>query len=362
MGSPLLWSSDGRRLLSGMEKPDASGRLDRTQTSLWLFEVESDRASGREILDDRGAANSQVAWSPNGELVVIAEMSRIRVLSISKSEVISHREFDLRDIEIDGYPRAGANHPVVFSSDSSSFWIAWPTAHARERFTLALKLDANSLKVVDRCDIDPPVPGNRHEIVYIHLEFASTGPRLVACVDSYTGIKDAFGGDTAHWFFYGVDLTSKTELFPHFQWVEDDAPSRFPGDVLLSPDGSVLLVSIGRAGHTPAVPDTHLERDYEVYQTRTGQRSSFFDTAVTLKGEHYQPKFFGETSEVLITLSGSDPYRPDGLLSLRTSDGVILQRISGPSFRQLAFSVDRKRMAASLQIPNTGIQFFSINL
>jgi hypothetical protein len=361
MGDPLIWSPDGHRLLSGMLKKDSSGRIDRVQASLWLFDVSDDKAVGRKVLDDRGAADAYAAWSPDGELVVMAEMSRIRVLSVSKSEIVAHREFDLQHIEIDGYPRTGANPSVAFSSDSASFWIVWPDHHARERFTLALKLDANSLKVIDRFEIDPPIQGNRHEAYQSYVEATPKGPRLVARVDSFENTKTVFEGYTAHWFIYGVDLTTKTEIFPHFQWVEEDAPFRTPGDTLLSPDASAVLVSIGRSSRPTIAPEIRHERDYELYQTGSGQRSSFFDTAETLKGQQFNPKFFGKTGDVLISLSATRPNHPDGLLALRASDGVILQRIAGPALYRLAFSLDRTRMAGSLQIPGTGIQFYSVS-
>jgi hypothetical protein len=79
-----------------------------------LFDVGKDKAVGRKILDDRGAANAQIAWSPDGELVAMAEMYGIRVLSISKSEIVAHREFDLRNIEIDGVRRGRAVPTVAF--------------------------------------------------------------------------------------------------------------------------------------------------------------------------------------------------------------------------------------------------------
>jgi dipeptidyl aminopeptidase/acylaminoacyl peptidase len=270
-GDPFVWSPDGRRLLSGMTMRDSSGEV---QASLWLFDVADDKAVGHRVLDGRGTATAGIAWSPDGESLAIIQSDKIRVFSVPDFKEIARREIAAGDPELDNLQRINLPTGVAFSKDSKSLWIARPAENVRNRFTLAVQLDAQSLSVIEHYDIDPPIAGNRTVASRTTIESTPNGPRLVALVDSYTGIKNVFQGDTARHFAYGVDLADKVELFPHFELVEDGAPFLNPWRVLLSPSADIVVVPLSHLSNPKIVPTIQQERDVDVYETKTGQRVS----------------------------------------------------------------------------------------
>src|ERR1700692_4878224 len=191
-GDPFVWSPDGRRLLSGMTMRDSSGEV---QASLWLFDVADDKAVGHRVLDGRGTSTAGIAWSPDGESLAIIQSDKIRVFSVPDFKEIARREIAAGDPELDNLQRINLPTGVAFSKDSKSLWIARPAENVRNRFTLAVQLDAQSLSVIEHYDIDPPIAGNRTVASRTTIESTPNGPRLVALVDSYTGIKNVFQGD-----------------------------------------------------------------------------------------------------------------------------------------------------------------------
>ena len=250
---------------------------------------------------------------------------------------------------------------VAFSKDGKSIWIARPAENVRKRFTLAVQLDAHSLGVIDHYDIDPPIAGNRTAASRTTIESTPDGPRLTALVNSYTGIKNVFQGDTAHYFAYGVDLTDKADLFPHFQLVEDDTPFRDPWRILLSLDVAVAVVPLWKFSNPKIVPNIQQDRDVDVYGTQTGRRISFFDSTKTLDDEQTTEEFFGRTGADLIATSHRRSDQAPGLIVYDVKSGTLVQCITGPDLGGLAFSLDRKRMVGSLSPYAPGMQFFSVN-
>lgn len=354
-GDPFVWSPDGRRLLSGMTMRDSSGEV---RASLWLFDVADDKAVGHRVLDGRGAAILGIAWSLDGELVAIVESRQIRVFSARDFSEIAHREISTGDPELDNLQRINLSSGVAFSKDSKSLWIARPAENVRNRFTLAVELDAHSLSVIGHYDIDPPIAGNRTVARRTAIEATPNGPRLVALVDSYTGII-VLGADTARDFVYGIDLSTKAEFFPHFQLVDKNRRFQYLAELLLSSDTSTVASFLGVT--TDRRQDLQDYRDVDVYRTETGQRIALLDTAQTLKDEQTARKFFGRTSEVVIATSHRRSDKAPGLIAYDVKSGAIVQRITGQALDpRLAFSLDRKRMVGGL-IYSPVMQFYSVN-
>ena len=95
--------------------------------------------------------------------------------------------------------------------------------------------------------------------------------------------------DTAKDFAYGIDLTNKSELFPHFQLVDKNSRFQPLGEVLLSPDVSTL-VSLLSVTVDPR-QDLSDYRDTDVYRTATGQRVAVLDMAQVQKDEQSARNF-----------------------------------------------------------------------
>jgi hypothetical protein len=358
-GTPFAWSPDGRRLISGMlTRPDSAGRQD---VSVWVFDVDGEKAVGHRVLDGRGIGNAGVAWSPDGELLTIVKPDEIRVYSTRDFREISHRSIAAGDPDLDNPQRVSLPTAVAFAKDSASVWIARRAENVRARFTVAVRLDAHTLDVVDRYEIDPPIPGNRTVTSRTIIEPTPNGPRLVALVGSYTGNLAPNGADTAHRFAYGIDLDIRDELFPHFQLVEHNSLYQSPlGDFLLSPDAATLVTVLS----TTIDPrqDRSDYRDVDVYATQTGQRTAFFDTAQVLKDEHASTKFFGRSGAVLIATSYRRSDKATGMIVFETDTGAIMERVTGKSLSGgLGFSWDRHRLVGSLSPYGDGMQFFSVN-
>ncbi len=355
-GNPFIWSPDGQHLLSGMTTRDSSGQV---QASLWLFDVAENKAVGHRVLDGRGTADAGIAWSPDGQLVAIVQRKQIRVFSTRDFQEIAHREISDADPDLSNLQRIALPTGVAFSKDSKSLWIARPVENARIRFTLAVEVDAKNLSVVDQYNMDPPVAGNRTVAFQTNIESTSNGPRLFTIAASYTGVI-AFGADTAKDFAYGIDLTSKAELFPHFQLVDKNRRFQNLAQLLLSPDASTIVSLLGVTMDPRQDLSDH--RDADVYRTETGQRVAFFDMARTLKDEQSATKFFGQTSATLIATSYRGLDRAPGLIVFDVKSGAIVQRVTGPALEsRLAFSQDRKRMVGSLSPYADAMQFFSIS-
>jgi hypothetical protein len=355
---PFVWSPDGRRLLSGMlTRPDSAGRQD---VSVWVFDVDGEKAVGRRVLDGLGIANAGVAWSPDGELLAIVKPDEIRVYSSRDFREISHRGIAAGDPDLDNPQRVSLPSAVAFAKDSASLWIARVAWNVNARFTVAVRLDARTLDVVDHYEIDPPVPGNKAVTSNTKIESTPSGPRLVTLVHSYTGEMAPNGAAMTHSFAYGIDLDGKAELFPHFQLVEDNKVFQGPGNILLSPDAATLVSFL------PTTIDRRQDlrnyRDVDVYATQTGQRSALFDTAKALSEEHPSLKFFGRSSAVLIAKSYRVSDKAPGLIVFETNTGAVIERVTGKSLTGgLGFSWDRHRMVASLSPYGDGMQFFSVN-
>jgi hypothetical protein len=346
-------------LLSGMmTRPDSAGRQD---VSIWLFDVDSEKAVGRRILDGYGMQDAGIAWSPDGELLAIVRPDKIRVYSTRDFREISHREVAVDDPDLDHLGRLTLPSAVAFSKDSASLWIVRHGQNARARFRAAVRLDARTLDVIDSYEIDPPIPGNRTVTAQTTIGSTPDGPRLVTLIGSYTGIKAPNGADTAHYFVYGLDLDNRRELFPHFQLVEHNTLYQDPwGGILLSPDAATLVVFLSTT--TDPRQDRGDYRDVDIYSTRTGQRIAFFDTAQPPKDEHPLRKFFGRSGAVLIATSYRLSDEAPGLIAFDSKTGAILERVSGTSLGGgLSFSWDRHRMVGSLAPYGDGMQFFSVN-
>jgi hypothetical protein len=357
-GTPFAWSPDGRRLVSGMlTRPDSAGRQD---ASLWVFEVDSEKAVGRRILDGRGTADAGIAWSPDGELLAIVKTDEIRVYSTRDFREISYRVIAAGDPDLDNPQRVSLPTAVAFARDSASLWIARLAQNARARFTVAVRLDARTLDVVDQYEIDPPIPGNRTVTSSAAIEPTPNGPRLVTLIGSYTGIKALNSADTAHRFAYGIDLDSKRELFSHFQLVEDNNVFQTPHDFLLSPDEATLVSFLPTT--TDPRQDLRNYRNVDVYSTQIGQRIALFDTAKVQSEEHPSLKFFGRSGAVLIAKSYRVSDKAPGLIVFETNTGAIIERVTGKLLTGgLGFSWDRRRMVASLSPFGDGMQFFVVN-
>jgi WD40 repeat protein len=357
-GTPFAWSPDGNRLVSGMlTRPDAAGRQD---VSLWVFDVDSEKAVGHRVLDGLGTQDAGIAWSPDGELLAIVKTDEIRVYSTRDFREISYRGIAAGDPDLDNPQRVSLPSAVAFAKDSASLWIARLGQNARARFTAAVRLDARTLDVVDHYEIDPPIPGNRTVTARTTIEPTPSGPRLVTLISSYTGIKAPNGADTAHRFAYDVDLDSKRELFPHFQLIEHNTLYQSLGDILLSPDGTTLVAFLSTT--TDPRQDRSDYRDVDIYSTQTGQRIAFFDTAQAMSDEHPSRKFFGGSSAVLIATSYHLPEQTPGLIAFDSQTGKVVERVTGRSLDpRLGFSWDRRRMVGSLSPFGDGMQFFSVN-
>jgi dipeptidyl aminopeptidase/acylaminoacyl peptidase len=356
---PLVWSPDGRRLLSGMiTRPDSAGRQD---VSIWVFDVDSEKAVGRRILDGYGMQDAGIAWSPDGELLAIVRPDKIRVYSTRDFREISHREVAVDDPDLDHLGRLTLPSAVAFSKDSASLWIVRHGQNARARFRAAVRLDARTLDVIDSYEIDPPIPGNRTVTARTTIEPTPNGPRLVTLISSYTGIKAPNGADTAHYFAYGVDLDRKRELFPHFQLFEHNTLYQYPGGgILLSPDAATLAATLSVT--TDPRQDRSDYRDVDIYSTQIGQRVAFFDTAKALSEEHPSLKFFGSSGAVLIAQSYRASDKAPGLIVFETNTGAVVERVTGKLLTgELGFSWDRHRMVASLSPFGDGMQFFAVN-
>jgi|GEM_PF-5271082 len=357
-GAPFAWSPDGKRLISGMlTRPDAAGRQD---VSLWMFDVDGEKAVGRRVLDGRGTADAGIAWSPDGELLAVVKTDEIRVYSTRDFREISYRRIAAGDPDLDNPQRVSLPTAVAFAKDSASLWIARLGQNVRARFGAAVRLDARTLNVIDSYEIDPPIPGNRTVSASTTIEATPDGPRLLALIASYTGIKAPNGADTAHRFAYGVDLDNKRELFPHFRLVEENNIFQSPLDFLLSPDNAILITFLPTT--TDPRQDLRNYRDTDVYSTATGQRTALFDTAKVHSEEHPSLRFFGRSGAVLIAKSYRVSDKAPGLIVFETNTGAIIQRVTGKLLTgELGFSWDRRRMVASLSPFGEGMQFFGVN-
>jgi dipeptidyl aminopeptidase/acylaminoacyl peptidase len=359
-GAPFAWSPDGRRLLSGMlTRPDAAGRQD---VSLWLFDVDDEKAMGHRVLDGRATQDAGIAWSPDGELLAVVKRSgEIRVYSSRDFREVARRDVTDDDAQLDHFGRVQMDTGVAFSKDGSSLWIARLAQNVRAKFAGAVQLDARTLDVIDSYEIDPPIPGNRTVTARTTIEPTPNGPRLVTLISSYTGIKAPNGADTAHRFVYGVDLDEKRELFPHFQLVEDNTLYQYLGaGILLSPDATALIVLLS------AITDPRQRgsnyRDVDVYSTQTGQRVALFDTAKAMGEEQPSLKFFGRSGAVLIAESYRVSDKAPGLIVFETNTGAVIERVTGKTLTGgLGFSWDRHRIVASLAPFGNGMQFFAVN-
>jgi dipeptidyl aminopeptidase/acylaminoacyl peptidase len=357
-GTPFAWSPDGRRLLSGMlTRPDAAGRQD---VSLWVFDVDSEKAVGHRVLDGRATQDAGIAWSPDGELLAIVKTDEIRVYSTRDFREISHRGIAAGDPDLDNPQRVSLPTAVAFAKDSASLWIARVAWNVNARFTVAVRLDPRTLDVVEHYEIDPPVPGKRAVTSRTTIEVTPNGPRLITLVHSYTGEKASNGAALTHNFVYGLDLDGKAELFPHFQLVEDNIVFQGLGSILLSPDAATLVSFLPTT--TDPRQDLRNYRDVDVYATQTGQRIALFDTAKALSDEHPSRKFFGGSGAVLIATSHHLPEQTPGLIAFDSQTGKVVERVTGRSLDpRLEFSWDRHRVVGSLAPYGDGMQFFAVN-
>jgi hypothetical protein len=339
------------------------------KASIWLYNVSDKEASGRKVLDVPDAAN-EIAWSPDGELIAIANSSYILIVSVSGFREIARRSTSLPGPRLGDCLRIGPLSGMAFSGDGSSLWIPCRPEKDSSPLTLAVRLDARSLETVDHYNINPPDAAKRVETHWTKIEATPRGPRLVALVNSFAeinsvaGVKDVSQGND---FAYGTDLGSKAELFPHFQLVEDDSRWHVPISALLAPDNRVLVVPLSLIMQ-PALGNDR-RRDVDVYQAPTGARSSIFDSGQTrIDGKGLG---FGWTSTVLVEQNYREGKTESGVAVLAITDGKVLQSItsSWQGSSSSAFSWDRKRMVIirSAIVPalqfnhHSEMQFYSVS-
>lgn len=356
---PVAWSPDGHNLLVGVKTTDSSRQV---HASLWLFDLSDHNASGRKVLDIPDTAN-QIAWSPNGELVAIASLNRISLVSARNFQEISHREVPFPGPTLDDCVWSGS-HGIAFSSDGS-LWITCRPDLAGSRFTLAVRLETQSLKIIDRYDVDPPAEANRIQAQWMKLDATPRWPRLVAVVNSIAANDSAAGTDIVPWgsgFAYGIDLGSKAELFPHFHLAEKESQFHFPKAAVLSLDNQILAVPLSDSNGGSQ------GREIDIYQAQTGKRVSSFDTEKRqVDGTGLG---FGSTGTVLIEQNYHGAQSEYGTAVLDTKEGAILQRLTSTSLGSsfVTFAWDRKRaviirnaFAPALQLgAHSEMEFYSV--
>jgi hypothetical protein len=367
---PVVWGPGRHNLLVGVRNVDLSKQR---KASIWLYNVGDKGASGREILEVPDTAN-EIAWSPDGGLIAIANSSYILTVSTNDFQEIARRSTSLPGPRLGDCLRSGPLSGMAFSDDGSSLWIPCRPEKDSSPLTLAIRLDARSLETVDHYDINPPAAAKRVETHWTKIEATPQGPRLVALVGSFAeinsvaGVKDVSQGND---FAYGIDLGSKAELFPHFQLVEDDSRWHVPTSALLTPDNQVLVVPLSLVVEPASGNDR--KRNVDVYQAQIGERSSFFDS-----GQRWMNGAglgFGFTSATLVEQNYEEEKTVSGTAVRAVKDGKILQRIKSGNISSWkgsfssAFSWDRKRMVVvqsavvpALQFnPHSVMRFYSVS-
>jgi hypothetical protein len=330
----MEWAPDNRRLaviaMKGYTDPP----------NLQVIDTGDDKAADRVILKGVGHDGS-IAWSPDGQTIAVHHHTGA-FYGIQLVSVINAREVAQRS----GYDGClSAANPMAFAHDGGALWVTCRfSVRALETFPVAIKYRVPDLVSDDRLVLQSPVAGARAGTFAYSL--ASINDRLrLSVVIGY----DAPG--TRRHFAYGFDLGRKTELFPHFETVDDNRSElrRYPAELILSPDTTYGLVrlSTGTFRHSGMSTDKTLDRLFDGYDIRTSQRVVTFGG---MSEKVPEAGVVGQTAslrdgETIVGRWSRAATSEGGLVVMNARTGAVHQRIRFGQNTLLALSPDGTRLA-----------------
>ena len=330
-----------------------------TEPNLQVIDVDdNNKASSRVVLKE--AEEGSIAWSPDGQTIALTyrfrDFSGIKLISVVDARETARRELQENECWTDG-------SPITFTPDGGALWAtcdfpawhpAWhPPRGTPEMFPVAIKYRLPDLIADDRVVLQSPVAGARAGNFGYSLTTINMTPRLSAIIQYERPGKyeDAYSP-----FAYGFDLGRKAELFPPFNILDDrrSGLARHPKELILSPDATYGLLRLDSGTLSGQAPiDETLDRQFEGYDTRSGQRLVSFGGR---NGKVPEAGVIGEAAllrdgQTIVGRWGRGPTREGGLVVLDARTGAVHQRIRFTGVHplgnhRLALSPDGTRLAS----------------
>lgn len=176
----------------------------------------ADLDKGEVLENPRSKHNAMenVASSPDGQFVVWVNSGEVRLLRASTLEDAGRLERDLNDCSFQ------YKYAMQFTSDSRFLWISCGyLVKEVTTYTAAVKIQIPEMKVVDRLTLTSPQPGESFSTWLGQIRRDGDKLQLISRVGvstPYAEEKRPPNGPThqGHYYYYGYDLESKSELFP----------------------------------------------------------------------------------------------------------------------------------------------------
>src|SRR5712671_6595913 len=328
-GSSVAWSPDNRQLAVGF----ADGKL---------HVLDSNDGTDRVILANVGGAS--FAWSADGRTIAVHQSvlsDDFRLLSVADAREIGRWGITQRELNDGRCP--STSMPMMFTDDGKALWVTCRTSvrHVPVTFPIAVKHRLPDFVVEDRIELKAPIDG-KAAVTHYSLGHFGGNQSLTALIGYHIPGK-------IRYFAYAFDFERKTELFPHFEAVDDNRSglSRFPIQLLMLPDASFALIRYASFGASGSVKDKKLDRVFDGYDMRTSERIVGYGgigDATPEAGAIGEVALLPDGRSVVGLWSRVAP-RERGLVVFDARSGAVRQRVRFGETYQLALSPNGRRVA-----------------
>jgi hypothetical protein len=324
--SRMAWSPDNRFL--------AATQFNTGQAL--LIDVVNKRPSDQVMFHP--IHDSIMAWSPDSRFMALNSPTALALVSVADWKEVARLKTSANGCWFQH------SDSLSFTPDSQAVWISCIQRGTPSQYTAALKLRVPTLEVVDRLEMDSPIPGNRTN--------NGAGDRITSdnklivlssMIGSCSEEKNADGAHRCVNFLYGFDLHGRLPLFSPFAIKDDADPFRVPAGAQVAQNGRVAVVSWTPPSQQP--PHGPNDIRLETFDTSSGLRLAAYGGPADVQQLAISDFTFSRSGGLVIGALSDLVKKQGGLRVWDARTGKLLENLETPPASFLRLSPDGTHLA-----------------